>query len=386
MRGNRLYKSLDRLVGQLGVLALAPFSRRTSGPAVLASPRRVLVVKLAALGDTVLLVPAVRALRERFPDAEVTLVCTGVNEAAARLYPGCFDRILRLEVGRALREPAYLLDFVRGLRALRFDVVFDFEQWPYVSPILLRLAGIPVRVGFRTGARTRHLLYTHVRERRGDRHEAENFLHLLGAVGIEPPAPVLELPVAEEARRDVVEGLRADGWNGEDPLVVVHPGCGSHGFPREWPLASYEALCTRLLAAGEAFFVFTGGPDERHLTGPLAAALGGRGTARTELTLERFAALVSLARLVVSGNTGAMHLAAAAGVPQVALHGPTDSAKWGPLNPRAVVIRSSCPECPCLDLGHEFHRTDGFCMAQIPVDEVYRAAVAALGMAASHAA
>jgi heptosyltransferase-2 len=74
-----------------------------------------------------------------------------------------------------------------------------------------------------------------------------------------------------------------------------------------------------------------------------------------------------------------MHLAAAIGIPQIALHGPTNSVQWGPLNSNAVVIRTSCPECPCLDLGSEYHRTDGYCMAQISVDEVFNEAVKILG-------
>jgi ADP-heptose:LPS heptosyltransferase len=93
-----------------------------------------------------------------------------------------------------------------------------------------------------------------------------------------------------------------------------------------------------------------------------------------ERGLNKLIALLSLAHLVVSGNNGVMHIAAALQKPQVALHGPTNSRKWGPLNPKAVVIRSSCPDCPCLDLGFEYHRTDGFCMEQISVEEVFQAA------------
>jgi ADP-heptose:LPS heptosyltransferase len=73
-----------------------------------------------------------------------------------------------------------------------------------------------------------------------------------------------------------------------------------------------------------------------------------------------------------------MHVAAALGRPQVALHGPTDPAKWGPLNPAAVVVRSTCPGCPSQDMGWEYHRTDGFCMEQVGVDPVHAAARALL--------
>jgi ADP-heptose:LPS heptosyltransferase len=92
-----------------------------------------------------------------------------------------------------------------------------------------------------------------------------------------------------------------------------------------------------------------------------------------------FVALLSMASLVISANNGAMHLAAALQVPQIALHGPTNAHQWGPLNARAVVIRSHCPGCPCLDLGFEYHRRDGFCMEQVDGEEVYRSAKKILG-------
>ena len=220
----------------------------------------------------------------------------------------------------------------------------------------------------------------HAVPRRTDRHEAENFLALLGPLGIEPEPLELELPVdAVLAERKRGELLRR-GWNGTDPLVLIHPGCG-HAHPRAWPVASYRELCTRLLGDGDVFFVFTGAGAEAALTSELEAHVGGRGAALGRMELKEWIAAISLARLVVSGNTGAMHLAAALRLPQVVLEGPNDPARWGALNPNAVVIRTTCPGCPCLDFGFEFHRTDGFCMEQIPVEEVHRAAAAVLAEA-----
>ena len=77
--------------------------------------------------------------------------------------------------------------------------------------------------------------------------------------------------------------------------------------------------------------------------------------------------------LLVSGNTGVMHLAAGLHRPQIALHGPTDPRLWGPLNDRAKVIQTSCPDCPCLRLGFEYHRSDDACMRKISVAEVQKA-------------
>ncbi len=382
MRGNKLHKKLDVWVGQVGILALAALPRgRVAAVGPDFAPRAILVIKLAALGDTLLMVPALRELRRRFPGARIGMVGTSVNRGIAAELTAFVDEFFSLEPGRAVRDPRYLAEFVAGLRRGGWELGIDFDQWTHVTPLLLRMAGVPLRVGFRTPSRFRHLLYTHTQPRVATAHEAENFLRLLRPLGIEPPAPVLELPVRAELLPRVRELLAAAGWGGTEPLVLVHPGCG-HAHARAWPTERYRELCARLAADGPAFFAFTGAGDEAPMAESLAASLPGRAAALTRLSIAELVAAVSLASLVISGNTGAMHIAAALGRPQVFLEGPNDPAKWGPLNPRAVGVFSSCPGCPCLDMGWEFHRTDGYCMEQIPVDEVFRVTARELGRAA----
>lgn len=379
MRGNKLHKKLDAWVGQAGILALAalPAGRVPPvGPA--SSPTRILVIKLSALGDTLLLVPALRELRRRYPGARIGMVGTAVNRGIAGELPQFIDQFFTLEPGRAVRDPGYLRAFLRELKTERWEVGIDFDQWTRSTPVLLRLAGVPVRIGFRTPARFRHLLYTHTQPRDPRRHEAENFLGLLRPLGIEPPAPVLELHARPELLPRVRAMITAAGWNGEDPLLLVHPGCG-HAHARAWPAERYRELCAGLAAEGSTFFVFTGAGDEAAVADGLVASLpAGRAVALTRTTIPELVACVSLADLVLSGNTGAMHIAAALGRPQVFLEGPNDPAKWGPLNPRAVGVFSTCPGCPCLDYGWEFHRTDGFCMEQISVRSVHEVVTAEL--------
>jgi ADP-heptose:LPS heptosyltransferase len=379
MRGSKLYRRLDTLGGMAAAALLSALP--TGAPPRLDAgfrPRRILVTKLAALGDVVLLIPALRALRERWPDAEVGMVGTAVTREVAGLLPHLVDRFLCLEPGRAARDPRYLLRFAADLRAGGWDVAVDFDQWTFATAVLLRLARVPARVGFRTRTPLRHRLYTHVRPRdsRGV-HEAANFMRLLEPLGIARGELVPSLPV-DPARVPAARARLADGgWNEVDLVVLVHPGCG-HAHPRAWPVERYRELCGRLADAEPVFFAFTGAGAESAFTKELAASVPGRGVALDSLPLADLLAQLSLAGLVVSGNTGVMHLAAALSLPQVVLEGPNDPAKWGPLNRNAVIVRSTCPECPCLDRGWEFHRTDGFCMAQIGVDEVLRAALGAL--------
>jgi ADP-heptose:LPS heptosyltransferase len=375
MRGNKTNKRMDALVGQAAIRALAPFSRRGRGASI--GPdrefRRILAIKLAAIGDTVLLVPALRELRRRWPGAEIGFLGTAVNRDLIGEFPQYVNRFFELDVSRARRDPLYLPRFVRELAAGGWEVGIDFDPWINLTPVLLRLSGAPVRVGFRTPSRVRHRLYTHTEPRERDSHESVNFLRLLRPLGIEPPAPVLELPVDRTLLPEVRATWKRAGWNGTDPVLLIHPGCG-HAHPRAWPLPRYRELCQRLAGSRTSpFFVFTGAGSERALAEVLAAEHPGRSLAVCDAPLRELDAHLASADVVLSGNTGIMHLAAALGRPQVVLDGPNDAAKWGAINDRAVEVRSTCPECPCLDLGFEFHRTDGFCMEQIPVDTVFSA-------------
>jgi lipopolysaccharide heptosyltransferase II len=373
MRGNKFWKYLDVIAGTVIVLLLRAvrWRKRKTPPS---APHRVLVIKLAALGDTVLLIPSLRALRQRFPSSIIWMIGTSINEELVGMFPQYVNEFVRLEIGKVLRDPFYFIRFIHRIRKQRFEIVIDFEQWSFVSAIISALAGAYYTIGFKISRKLRHVVYSKSFVRQSEKHEADNMACLLSPLGVKSVSTRLELPVLPSSLEKVKQLLFQAGWTEHQQLIIVHPGCGAHGFPREWPLESYRSLCQRLQMKFHPFFIFTGSTSEERLTTSLVRSFPQQSIVWNERGLNKLIALLSLAHLVVSGNNGVMHIAAALQKPQVALHGPTNSRKWGPLNPKAVVIRSSCPDCPCLDLGFEYHRTDGFCMEQISVEEVFQAA------------
>jgi len=375
MRGNKLLRFLDFYLGIPLSFFLSLFLRRGKG--FEQTPQRIIVSKFAGLGDAILLLPSLRALRKLYPDAEITLLGSTLTESFLRNFPRYVDRFVTLDV-KALVRPRYLLKTIQSLRSYRYDLAIDSEQWARATPVLFALSGMPARLGFNTPGQYRHYAFSKTVDHSPSHHELDNFLRLIERLGAQNPDRTITMPLEPALVSAVKESLSRQGWRSSQRLIVFHPGCGTHGFPREWPPENFGRLATELARDGKIFCVVAGTSSEY----PVVARVGEMIPAPSAFFmidgLARYAALLSISSLFVSGNNGAMHLAAALGVSQVALHGPTNPKRWGPVNPRAAVVQSHCAGCPCLHLGFEYHRVDGYCMQHVGVDDVYRACVEAL--------
>jgi lipopolysaccharide heptosyltransferase II len=333
--------------------------------------RRLLVIKRGGVGTTVLLIPALRALRSALPRAEIDWLISPPLRPLAGLVP-YVDNLI--EAGKPSA-----LNFIRlaaKLRGRHFDAVVDFEARSWLTVLLAWISGAPVRLGFFSPGQLRAKLFTEKFWRYFAQHESQEFLSLSGMLTPIVFDPSLELWESDDGR-DEVDRLALKRL-GDGPLVVLHPACGKDGLPREWPLGNYAVLANWLIKKHGAHVLITGGPDERKKTADLQRLLNGQ--ARDlggQLSLRGMISLLNRVDLVVSGNNGVMHLAAALRRRQVALHGPTDVRLRGPSNTRARVVKTDCSKCPCLRFGHEYHRKDQACMARISVESV-KAAVEAL--------
>ena len=373
MRGNKLFKFVDRFIG-IPLLWLTSLVKARGGDLSDVRPKRILVVKFSALGDAVLLVPALDALRKKFADAEIVFLGTNLTIPFLRIFPEYIDEFVSLNIGNILRRPMTIVAMIKRLRAMEFDLAIDFEQWLRLSALLVRLSGARWRAGFRTKGQHRHRGFTHVADRDTSKHERLNFLAVVRLVTNITHDSVPAVKIDESGLVRAQGFLIKHGWQKPMAVITVHPGCGTHGFPREWEPKKYSDFVSRLGRDRSLFCVVTGTEQEQQVMDAVRRVSQVPVAVYTIQELSDYVALLSLSDLFVSSNNGAMHLAAAVGIPQVALHGPTNAVQWGPLNRRAVIVTSNCPLCPCLDLGFEYHRTDGYCMEQINVDAVYSAA------------
>lgn len=366
-----LKRQVDFAIGVPLLKLLSLFQRRGAEKSTV--PRKILIIKLAAVGDTILLDHALTVFKKANPSVELHWLVSPINQVMARLC-SAVDKFWVWSGGIG-SLPA----LIQTLRGQHFDAVFDLEQWSRGTAIVSYLSGAPIRVGFDTPQQHRSSLFTSSYKKKYDQHEIDDFYSVLSLLGPVPHDHQLKIPVPSDA-----EGLLRDAGlmtflQTSKTKILIHPGCGGDGLPREWPLASYAVLAHWLIKSQNATLVLTSGPEETVKTAHLNKLLRGAATDYGgRLSWLELLVLISKVDLVISGNTGVMHLAAALSKRQVALHGPTNPLFWGPLNPKAVIVSSPCAQCPCLKLGFEYHAPDQSCMAKIDVDVVKQAVLNAL--------
>jgi lipopolysaccharide heptosyltransferase II len=345
-----LLKITDALLGRL-VAYLLP---RSGVTVPVTDIRRILIIRPGGIGDAVLLAPALVALRARYPGATITVMAERRNAAIFDLCP-VPDRVLRYDVPRELRTA------LRG----RYDLVIDTEQWHRLSAVVARLASSPVRIGYATNERSR--LFTHLIAYSHEDYEVTSFFRILAPLGIETPetVPVPFLSLPRKAREESAVLL---GSVAERDYQVIFPGAS---IPlRRWGAKRFRELA-RLLELDGRTIVVVGGEmdivDAETIAGKTGLNLAGRSS------LAGTAAIIAGASLLISGDSGLLHMAVGLGTATVSLFGPGRQRKWGPRGSGDLVINHRVDCSPCTTFGSTPScKYMVRCMEEITVEEVHR--------------
>jgi ADP-heptose:LPS heptosyltransferase len=377
----QIYEPRERTLVGLADVAIAPvgwlrrWRRRSPTPV-----RRVLLMRLERIGDLLMILEAISDARAAWPDAEIDLAVGSWNVPIARLIP----EISRLEVADApwLARPespashAALINRAREWRRRRYDVVVNFEP-DIRSNLLAWISGAPRRYGYWTGGGGAFL--TDATPYVPASHVSVNARQLVArAAGRpEPVAPrlsgirVIPPPAADAAAARLLAGRRG-------PFIGVHASGGRES--KQWHLDRFAAVARRLAESRGATIVLTGTPADRPLVDTVRRGLDGVPVidAGGALELPELGALLARLDLFITGDTGPMHLAAAVGTPLVALFGPSNPLRYGPLGTRQRVLRIDLPCSPCGRVRLPPERCRGHvpdCLDGIAVETVVRAAL-----------
>ncbi len=362
----------------------------TPGGALVPGVERIAVLRANFLGDLVLTLPALAALRAAYPDAEITLLGAPWHAELLEGRPGPWDRVVVVppwpgvrDAPGASRDSAEVRRFLAGQRAERHDLALQLHGGGGNSNPLVAALGARLTAGARdTGAPPldRWLPYT------ADQHEVLRCLELVGLVGAVPVTlePRLSVTAADAAAADAV--LPA----GPDPLVALHPG--AQDPRRRWPAACFAALAGDLASAGARVVLVGAGEDDRAAAEEIRARtaapvldLVGR------LSRGALAGVLARCRVVVANDSGPRHLAEAVGTATVGVFLEHNLLNAGPLTRRrhrvAVSTRTDCPACGT-DQSRSRCGHDRSLVAGVPVEPVRAAALDLLtdGGPAVHAA
>ncbi|MBP9891535.1 MAG: lipopolysaccharide heptosyltransferase II [Planctomycetes bacterium] len=313
--------------------------------------KRLLLIKPSSLGDICHAVAGAWALKARWPSMHLTWL---VNSSFEPLLRGmsCVDATLPFDRARfkgllgAFRERTALRAFVTTLRAGRFDVALDM-QGLFRSGTFARLSGAPVRIGFRSAREGARLFYTQrVNTPAQPVHARDRYDALTAALGCVKPARE-DLDVSQAERQSARELLARDGYEGEK-LVAVCPG--ARWESKRYAPERFAQVLDDLALQGAIRPVIVGSPD---MAAPCAATVQACTKARPinlcgQTGLRELAALLDLSDLLVTCDSGPMHIAAAQGTPVVAVLGPTDPRRTGPYGQLENVISGQCELMPCL--------------------------------------
>jgi lipopolysaccharide heptosyltransferase I len=359
--------------------------------------QRFLIVRLGALGDVVHAIPVAAALRRAYPDARIDWLVSAKHREILDLVP-VIDR--RIVINDRPSTPSHgqsrsgqeadatagtsLLGAVRELRRARYDVAIDL-QGLVKSALLARLSGAPRVVGFSSRyarERAARIFYTDAHDPgrgglydpRETRHVVDINIGVLSVLGITTARR--EFPI-EEVDSGAARALRAQTGG---RYALLNPGAA---WPnKRWPPARLAAIAVQLRERCGLMSVVLWGPGEDALAAEVVDAASGAAVLSPRTTIVDLVALARHAALMVSGDTGPTHIAAALGTPIVGIYGPTRPARNGPMSPLDITV-SRDTICQCHHLRR--CRLDRMCLLDIEVAEVAAAVERRLAAETGHA-
>ena len=369
---------LDDLIGGPACRLFVPIKRAQEKKTNVAPPDHALLVKLRGIGDIILALPMMQALKKH--GTRITFV-TGPENRDWLARQKTIDDLLVVDFHRVWKLP-WLVSLFRRIRGLHVDACIDLTQSAHFSAILGFMSRAAIRVGFENKnykKKNKNRMYTYLVPFSGQKHMAECFFDLLAPFGICRPEPLrLLAPSFSSEDLDCISFFLHQQGCEDGDLVGIH---ASGTVPaKHWPLSGWVEVCHDLIGRGYTV-IAVGGAGEEVTNALIASAIGQQPqcfvNAAGKLTLSQLFALMPRLKFFIANDGGPMHIAAAAGLPTLGLFGPEVPWRYSPLNDSSLALYSgghlTCSPCSKPYEGSWPTCRQPICMAAITPTEVYRA-------------
>jgi heptosyltransferase II len=327
-------------------------------------PEKILIRGPNWVGDAVLAIPAMKAIRARFPEANITVLA---RPWVAGLFTSApfVDSVWREE------KPSSLTDWTRIIREVRsrgFDLALLLPN-SFESALMMFLGGVPQRIGYATEARGWMLTRSIAPNK--TQHQVHYYLDLVKMLSASTEQPSTQIEATSEERSMARKLLAAEGIPNDAPFLVLNPGA-AYGSAKRWPEDRFAGAADALARQLQLGVAMIGSATEASIASQVrdrmktpAAVLSGK------TSLETLIGVLAESSLLITNDSGPMHIATALGIPTVAVFGSTDDKITGPWGARTRIVKHPVECSPCLlrecPIDHR-------CMIRVSVDDVCRAA------------
>ncbi len=331
--------------------------------------RRILVRGVNWVGDTIMTYPTLEVLKKLFPQTHISILIQDHLMELWKTFP-FVDEIISFKRNRGLGSLFSDLNLASSLRKRKFDLAIIFPR-SFHSAFQIFLAGIPIRVGYQNGGR--FILLTHRISRGVEIYRIPRIRYYMKL--IEPFGNIEKIPsphifLRDEDRRWAYETLKDSGLLDGRPIIGLNPGA-TYGLAKCWYPDRFAELGRRISNKWNATLLIFGKKEEKGIANEIIKILGQKGLDFTgKTTLLQLAALLERCNLLITNDTGTMHVAAAVGTSVIALFGSTDPLTTGPWGEGHLVLKKNLSCSPCLK---RICPEDHSCMKLITVDEVEEA-------------
>jgi len=342
----------------------------------MSSPDSILAIRLSSFGDVLMTIPAVKALREYYPNARLTWLVEGsVGELLA--HQGFIDEVIRfprgsiqgsMRSGNLTKATKEMRGFLKKLRNGEYDLILDFHGI-IKSALFSKLVKGKRIIGFgKSLAKEKsHLFYHECVECENKRlHKVERNMLIPRHLGIDTRVPSIRLEAPPEAESYVNEFLVREGIT--TPVSAINPFSSKGSAFKRWDMERYGELIRRITSENLGKAIILWGPGEKGEAKHLKEIAGEGAILSCPTDVPQLLALLRRVDMYIGGDTGMMHLAALAGTPVLAIFGPTDHKINGPYGPIHTIIRKDLPCSPCKNKDCQERK----CLMEITVEEVFR--------------
>ncbi|HII29492.1 TPA: glycosyltransferase family 9 protein [Candidatus Woesearchaeota archaeon] len=372
---------IDRLAGDLVCLLLGSaallrkslfntgFNRFNSYKANPARVKSILFIQLWGIGETILTLPAIMAVKKRFSKASISVLATSRNRA---VYDSVGLNVIELGM-----KPGQIIRFImKNLGS--FDMVVDMEEYLRISSVITYLVS-KASLGFSGGIRS--TLYNATVSYDDCKHTAEAFFDLARSLGVKGGVKALvSLGCADEDAEGVKAFLGSQGLGAGDQIIGICTGAAESARSRIWPHKRFAKLADQIIGKYNCCVVFTGTSSERRAVHRIMGMMGNRDRAVNAagcMSIRQLFCFVKQCRLFISNDTGPMHIAAAQGTKTIGLFGPNTPLRWHPFGESNISIyrKTRCSPCINTHLGQvpECRFGNAICMKRIKVSDVMEA-------------